>query len=460
MLALYIEDDFEIANIINIKIQALTGYKVIHKTSISDVLEYLDTEPDLNIVISQFKINNKIINSIYHHIIENQLNLPLVILNAKEEELKKVEEFKHFLTDHPGNGIVNNIIYEKDFNKKIENALNPGEKKTNEQKIQLFEFEEYEPINAQLLYKFEFLPCDIYIKLSENKHVKIIQKMHEYSKEDIDKYTKKNIDLFYVKGNDIEYFSSFCLRQLSSKLKNDSNKNVNVSEVVEVQKQVFKTIQNKLNSIGITPATMELMNTTIKTSVKVIEANPSLRNLLKNMKSSDGFINEHAQMLAYFTCLVEGQMDWNSNETKSKLAMASILHDITLKDSPELKEVLLYPEKIDLLSDKDKKKYLNHPLEVAALIKHLGNIPPDVEGIIGSHHKLPMTGGFPMPTLHISRVTPLQAIFILCHQFLIMLYRENFTDEGQSNALEFLSKNYNSDSFKKPLQALIKLFDN
>ncbi|MEO5970774.1 MAG: HD domain-containing phosphohydrolase [Bdellovibrionia bacterium] len=311
-------------------------------------------------------------------------------------------------------------------------------------------------IATTILLRYSPLKADIYVRLSEDKFVKLFLKGDVFDKEDLEKYlVQKKLKYLHILNEHVGEFSEKVEQDLLSVLNTEGATAQDLQKAAITGVDVIGELREKL---GLTPAVQTLIKTTCKLMVKSASAHPKLKDLFINLAMNSKQYNAvHSTTLSQISCSIAAAMDWNSESTFQKLAMASILHDITLTNSfiAEIRTLEELSTRSKEFSETDMQKYLVHPIEASDLTLLLPEMLPDVDTIILQHHELPDGSGFPRK-LAGARISPLAALFIVAHD----LVYSAMHSAGSLTIKDFVDsrrEKYSSGNFKKALAALDKL---
>jgi len=417
MKILYAEDDEDLRELFVMKMESVADMEITECESGNQAIEVLRENQDFDVIISDFNMDDGNGEELYTYIKEQKINKPFILFSP--EDIRQLEVFKNFLEDHTGNGQIDKPPLEGTLEKALENAMKSHREEGAAEEEQVGPLlppskqEGYVGIRPKMFLKIRSCPADVFVKLSENKYVKIINKDEKFEKEIIQKFINKGVQRLYIERVHQASFADFMVDSLVNALKEAGDKSA--SEAKDVQVDAHQFVQDQLLSIGLNKTVIEVTKTTIDTTVKVMEHSPVLSDLLSGMKKDTDYIYEHSLMVSYIACAIAGQMDWESKDTKMKLTMASFMHDITLNDHQLAKISDLKNIDSDDYDDDDLQEVKQHPLEAAKIISKLtDDFPPDIDTIVAQHHEMPNGSGFPRGLSH-TNINPLSCVFILAH---------------------------------------------
>ncbi len=272
----------------------------------------------------------------------------------------------------------------------------------------------FTPMSISLLRKTNPQASDLFIRLSALKYVKIVNAGDSFSADDEDKYkVRKKLNSFFVRNDSVEAVVGKVNGLLEDMLKKPRPK----EEVKTTSVDAVEVMHELVKEVGFTPEVQKLVKNNMNLVVKEMAETPSLAAVLKNMEiNKEKYIAAHSQMVAEVSCAIAIAMEWGSDMSLKKLAMASLLHDMCIDDNhlcavKDLKELNDRKEEFDQAK---QKEYQDHPRKAALLIQGMKEVPADVDKIVYQHHELPRSTGFPEAVGH-THIHPLAACLIIGH---------------------------------------------
>lgn len=286
------------------------------------------------------------------------------------------------------------------------------------------------------------LESDIYIRLGENKYVKVFRSDDKYDEEDLKKYlVKVEGQFFYLKSSDAKLVLNRHSERTAALLKAKSPSGEQVRHALNTN---INSLQNVILKVGVTPEVQDLTQKTVKLTLKLLGNNPKLSTILKKMKqNAGGYISNHSLALAEIACALACKVEWHSSSTFVKLSIASFLHDLTLTDDDlaqiqSLKEI----ERRKDIGVLQIQNYKLHPVQAAEFSRQFREVPPDVDTIVVEHHERPDGSGFPRGLFH-HQISPLSCLFIIAHDVLTYFHTggknasmEDFVDSRRDKYIQ------------------------
>jgi len=302
--------------------------------------------------------------------------------------------------------------------------------------------EEYVQIPLGFLRRLGVINFDTFIKINDEKYIKVHQAGDVLDKEDFERIEKKFLNKLYLSKENasvvVKEFESF----LASKFLNDIDKKDDSGEYIVGQ--AIQTAALLCKSLGWSQESLSMAQKTVEGTLKFIKKNKAWDKVLK-IPDGDDLYSYHISQIAVVTCLVANNIGWFSESTQEKLVMAALLHDQFVDENIYEDTTLLANENKNPSS---KSKYSLHPFQAAELARSLKGIPSNVDSIIMEHHERPSGDGFPRG-LGASRISALGALFIICEE-LVLFVADKKSEQISLDAFfdihpEFLFK----DPFKK-----------
>lgn len=450
MRLLYAEDNEEIREILTLRFKSLTKGEVITCDNGQEAIGVLEGGVHVDLIISDHFMDGGTGLDLYLFVKRMKLNIPFILMTGAED----IDElgFGNFLEDNPLNKLIRKPPKMPLLKEAIVNVMSHND----EQPDGLPQSESgHVPIRLKILYRSDFAPTDIYIKIRDGHFVKIYNAQDELSIEDIAKYERKNIETMYIREEELSEFLDpymiILMKVFAEEIEQEPTK------IYEKQLEAQEIIHSQLKSSGMTEEAMELAKSLVENNIKMSAQSPKIGTLIKQMMGKADFLYEHSLMTAYVSGLILSDLAWDSQDTQFKLYLASMFHDMSLDGSSAMKDMELngiIPEKH---SENDIERFLNHPLESSNFIHEFREIPPDTNVIIAQHHELPEGKGFPKQ-LQSARTFPLSRVFIVSHFLVDYIYKEGFNIVTVKKCLTHMKQIFNEPTYEKILISVLKIF--
>jgi putative nucleotidyltransferase with HDIG domain len=253
----------------------------------------------------------------------------------------------------------------------------------------LLKDDDFSQIKIDEFYSSQAVLFDIFIKISDNKYLKILHAGDTFSKERIDKYkNEKKVSNLYFHKNDRRKYIQYN-NHLAKKF--IANENVPTFNKVNILKNVSEKFIEEAFTVGIKPQVLEQGKEVCDTIYQLIESKSDLYSVLRSFQNFDPSAYSHAFLVTLYSTSIIKQFEWQSKATVETTAMACMFHDIGKMQLPKeflnLRPSDMTPEQLEL--------YKTHPelgLQIVEANRGLNN---SVKQIILQHHEAYDGTGFP-----------------------------------------------------------------
>lgn len=342
----------------------------------------------------------------------------------------------------------------------IYSAEEKEEKKKKEKKRpidqQEFDSDLYRRIKVKRLLNFKQCCCDVYIRISVNKYLKVLNQNEDYEEFFINKYIEKNIKYFFIFKQHYLRFEEMFGNLVIDRLDMAQSMSSDVMAIAELA--VMDHTIAFAKEFGVNENTANKVRKSIDSNIKNLKKIKGLGSFLEKMMRGNSFLSEHSLMISYIAGQICMQTPWANASAIEKLSMAAILHDAFLEDDRLAKVRTLNKEEIEEFSDEEVEKIKNHPAEAARIITDGESILPDVDNIIIQHHERPDQSGFPRGIGGLN-ISPLSCIFIIAEDFVTNIYGKKKTDVDFEVLKSSFRDIYNKGNFKKVLESFELMVD-
>lgn len=431
----------EITKIIGFQLESQLSLKAVQCYQFGDLLNHLLGNEEISLLIlSPCPEISKLIKLLS----SAQIQIPVIFINDTPEDLASL------YPEIAALGVVNIFEVERKLVPLIRDnaslfSTSSEEGPANE--------EAYCRIHTSLLLKVAPLTCNIFIRLSSEKYVKMFQAGSHFSRDEYEKYlVRRNIDYFYIKKDETTEFLTKLSSQMDLMIAQAQWGDDSVLESVSEIQGVVSQMSGKL---GFNEEVQSLIKKNMELTLKAIGQSKKLTKIIADsLLKGKNYLSQHSVMLASISCSLASQQEWASERTFEKLILASLLHDIHFQNV-EAAKIGTRDELEKMrgrISDEDYKLVLTHPIRCSDLVKTMKEIPSDVDIVVLQHHETPDGKGFPKG-LSATQISPLSAILIVAHDIVdaLLASPDNFELE---QFLDLKKELYSMGSFKKIAHAL------
>ncbi len=294
---------------------------------------------------------------------------------------------------------------------------------------------------------FDEKPCDVYLKISDNKYLKVYKENSSNQLTSMNN-ENKNIEHLFINIDQCEAFITRLIEAID-----EISKNGNYSDLLPMYCQ--DTVFELLRQIGLTEELLEVSNWAIDSALKLIEQNHNIKEMWQNIVKKQDFLAEHSLLVTHIASAILEYTPWRSETNVVKLAVASFFHDMQIR---ERKQILEH----DLVKDNegsrtDKLDMMKHPYRAVEMLSQISNMPIDVDSIIKNHHECYDGNGYPKGA-DFSKLSALPTVFILAHDLVNHLYTTGFSEKNIQNFVNGVKNIYTEDYFKTVLHGISLAF--
>ncbi|MDO9182453.1 MAG: HD domain-containing phosphohydrolase [Bacteriovorax sp.] len=320
-----------------------------------------------------------------------------------------------------------------------------------------YEVNEFEfgflPIRQEYLLKIDRIECDIFIKLSDEKYLKLFKQGSEVTSKEILRVQKKNIDFLYVRINEFENF----LNSINAYESDYSNlptreANLHIAEDLSFSNDLFYQFSS---NFGLNQKAVVFANRSIELLHQLIDQDESLQSFWKLLMMKKNFLSEHSLMVGYLSNAILSHTSHSNENNAIKLSLAALIHDVGIKNE-KYWEIELAEDSVENFTKREIESYRGHIQIAIDVLNKLEDAPPDIDKILMNHHEKYDGSGYPRG-IGWSKIPFFAAVFIVAHEFVIHMYKNNCTDEELLSFIQLKKTEYLEGTFKEVILALEKI---
>ncbi len=473
MRILIVDDEGTMRDIISLILRKNYDLEVVEADSFFSAIKILQDDHNFDGIISDYNMPGQTGGELYHYLQRNLLKIPFILCSSDKPE-QHMELHQANLAGaiqkpnikEPLTRIIDGLVLLKDI--RTSRPLN------------------YCPVKISTLLRLGQMPCDIHIKLSESKFIKILKKDAQFTEEFFTRYKSKGTEFLFINSNNLEILLETLvqaqlsirdldraqnlseqilnildaitdtslkeeLTQLNQVFKQIEKDSSSYMEILKVSEKTHQTIQKSIKKLGITGEVQDLIKSSVKLSMDTIQKLPELEELFARLKNNpENYISTHSTLLGHVACSIANRLGWSSELTLYKLSLAAFLHDITIEHQEHAKIVSRKDLNVlrGTVSDEVYLEIATHPEECASLVRKLRQIPPDVDQIILEHHEWPEAEGFPYSKVA-HEISPLSSVFIFAHAMVDYMIDHPHDSHNFDNFYRSEAKHFRRGLFKK-----------
>lgn len=299
-------------------------------------------------------------------------------------------------------------------------------------------------INIEKLY-----PCDFYLRINNEKHLKLMRAEDKIDPATIKKLTEKNVQNLYVSSEQYNLLVSF----LDKENKSESKESKEVEEF-EQDTQAIETIHDYIQDLGVSEEVIHFTKNLHSEMEKKLD-DRFLKKLLSRFASMEGSLLYNHSYLTAVVCLSVGKKyTWMNFANKEKLFMGSILHDLGIKNKNNATFENMAKVSLSTLDDAIQEDVLSHPVLFAKKLAQIKDIHQDIIKIVKDHHGVHNKNSYPHE-VYPNEINLIFALFTLGHEFSLKFCKSNKTKDDVEQILYVIQKHFNKGNYKKILPEFI-----
>jgi len=436
MKILLVDDDTTILELLAIILENVFNPDIIERATRPDhaILKLAETTYDLIICDYEMPPHGKG-DEVFNFVIENEIPSKFVLFSS--EDKANLLMLKHEKFTSPQFHYLSKPAKPKDFKEFIRGII---DQPTIQSAAAFY------PIRIHNFLRFSGTQCPIFVKLSNNKYVKILNPGDTYDIEFIDKYISKNVAHLYIERKDYDNFlvafggTSFLISEgLNTK-----------NFIVEAQK-THRYLSTLMSGVGISEYALDIAEQISSQVLNQASKERSLKDLLAHLINSKDYSYDHTYLITCICSHLCKELGL-SQSVLERLSFASLVHDIGIVNAHTCYIHDIEPKKISTLDKKEQENVKNHH-DILQSFKNLPDITDDIQMIMKHHHLFdkdyPHNSNFQM-----ERLNQVVSVFLVAHCFANQLYMHKFDPNMIRDSLTVVKFSFSTPNFDKIIRAL------
>ncbi len=302
----------------------------------------------------------------------------------------------------------------------------------------------YVPVNFKKIKPNVIYPVDIFLKLSAEKYIKVVNKDNSFDDSLFEKLKKKEIQFVYVDKKYLPTINKLLYAQTGKAA-------LFKEEHIVEELNAVESLHRYINDLGVDEKIINLTKG-LHGNLEQKYNQKFMKNLFKRFESMEGsFLYNHSYVTSVIALAVGKKFKWMTPENNEKIYLGCMLHDLGYKD----KKHAMYEHLTKIEIDKKEKSVaddiLNHPIVFAQKLAQLDNIHQDVIKIVRDHHGVHEQGSYPK-VIYPAEINLIFALFILSHEFTIGLFKVNFNPTKIEQVINEIHERFDKGAYRKILK--------
>jgi response regulator RpfG family c-di-GMP phosphodiesterase len=434
------EDEPELREIIVFMLESRFQAQILVAATGNEAIDLIKSNAPVSCVISDYSMPNGTGEDVFRFLTRFDSAVPFVLCSAyhpsKYPVFAKSEIFGH---------VIKPLIYEPLLG--LVEKLSLGLPAKDSQGAS-----HYSPLGLDTALLLGGAVSDLYVKLGENKFVKIFHRGARVDRLDSERLRKKGIDRLFVATEDADRV----LRELIANVSALSRRaELTGAESIKISAAAVGILSGFAQSFAVDGQLQVLVEENVQSTIKQIRADSTEHwKMLADLINGHGYLSNHSVVTAHVACWIAGLMGWKSDLTFRKLILASFFHDIILPGDAlaRLRTEKELQEKDGWFLEFEKASFLRHPEMAADLLGRMRDLPPGADLIVRQHHELADGSGFPSK-LQTDEIAPLSCVFIVAHEIVTvgMTMGRGF---NLKSVVAQLAPQFTRGTFKNALQSI------
>jgi len=442
----------DIREIIVMMLESEFDYSVKEVNSGQVAISELKEDELLKVLISDIQLKDICGEQVYLANRDHK-NLPFVFIT--KQDLSGVSELSRFNDDNKNNAKLDMPFDHEEFIEVISKALLSlsTHDSSDMAAIPLSQGSKYYRIKIKRFLKFKKAFSNTYIKLSEDKYIKVLNIDELVEHEKFERYLTKGLEFLYL---DKQQFNDYLDNRVNALMDKLDQKNLESSEAVSLHLESLQQVQEVAMSVGVKKQIIDLADKLTGNVIDTIKKNKNLKDFLSPTSSGMGYQFEHSNLVNYLVCGIANHLSSLSTDiTGQKLIQASIFCDIGLPEDRLMQIISMASDKYIALPQEQKKLVQQHMQEGAKAIGNTNHpMADEIERIILAHHELPDGAGFPKGLTN-QQIPLLSAAFILAYNFANQIIMGGKKSNIQIDKIfSAMGASYSQGNFASPYKAL------
>ncbi len=400
---LVVDDQAELRKSI-IRILKIAGYNTIEAPDGKVALHLLGTEK-IDLLISDIRMPEMHGIELLHSV-RRTYGLPFIMMTGFSEIIETTEAYEIGV-----DGFLLKPFKQPDLLTAIQDAFESRRRKQAKAKnIESSVIsDQYCGIPVDEFVSGREIKFPIFLRLSEEKFVRIAFCGEDLPASKIDGLKAKGIKFLYLERGDFKTYVSFTSKLSEAIL---AGKEIESSKKAKFLKHCSEMILEFGFQQYVDKDIFDLARTNVEQSLSILTDDKLLLSLLETLTAHSTPTYAHSMAVALVASLTAKAMGWESSPLFFRVVSGGIFHDIGKKD---LDQAILIKARPQMTSE-EITLWETHPQLGAELLSAIEGLPAEIAQIVAHHHELCDGSGYPTG-LGSSRIHPVAKVIATADEF-------------------------------------------
>lgn len=372
------------------------GHQVIVANSAQEGIEKLNSNK-IDVLVSDIRMPDINGLRLAQQIKQNHPQVPIVLMTAFSEILETQAAHDigvtHFITKP---------FKSDELSRAINSCLGVADDRVKDD-------QEYCKVAIDDFITGKEIKFNIFVRLSNDKYVKIAHQGEDISVDRIRAYKKSGMQYLFLKEEDFLEYVSFNVGLTKAM---GANKKVNKQKKLSLIRHTGEILQQRLRIEGVNPENFQASSTFVDTVINLMSSNSESLDMISALNEHSDHLYAHSVGVCLYSLMIANILEWKITSNRYKLAMAALFHDIGLK---EIDRSILSRPRLSWKTD-EIKLYETHPQRGFVILSQMDCIPEEVAKIVQQHHEDCTGRGYPN-RLKASAIHPMAKIISIADEF-------------------------------------------
>lgn len=405
---LVVDDDESFRQVTRHALEA-RGVTVYDAEGGKEAISILGLKP-VNLILSDIRMPEMHGIELLHYCKQHFSKVPMVLMTGFNDVIEVKEAY-----DIGAKGFLNKPFTTADLEGALTEALKedfPDINLAEKEKVQKKTLKDATEFCHILIDEFvtgSRIQFPIYLKLSQDKMVKLANHGEDLAKGTVERLKEKGVKYLYLENEDFKKYLHFNTKIMAALSK---SKKVDSARKAKFVNQTFKSILKFGVEKTFDKDLAELAKNNIEMVIKLYASEHKTLSVFEQMMNADSDLYEHSVHVSMIATMIARSLGWSSVQKLFMVSTAGLLHDVG-KQSMDPDLVKKIPEE---MTEEEFEEYQKHSEIGAVFVKSIESFPEGIDQIILHHHERMDGSGFPNGYGRV-KIHPVAKIIALADEF-------------------------------------------